>query len=235
VGDEVSCWNVDLVDRYGVLPRIRRRRGARRNRHLSAGHTFSVEDVQGDFVDSRGIPGLKISNSATDFYKVEPPLGTWCAGIGGTAVKCSTEHYTVMEHVLSCHETVPYFFADPLTGAQSVRSFPDGTGEFDCADAGIDDELFIIKDGVVSGELLTSVTPGDRMDANDNTTVLNDIATSKAYSVTLKDDGTKKEGVLGPDVGLVRNQEQTVTIQEEPYPPIWYISTRSRRSPAPSI
>ena len=60
--------------------------------------------------------GLAVSNAVTDRYKVKAPLGTWCQGLGGNSVKCSTEHYTVMEHVLSCHEVIPYFFADPETG-----------------------------------------------------------------------------------------------------------------------
>ncbi len=142
----------------------------------------------GDIVENGVHLGLKVSNAATDFYKVKPPLGTWCAGLGGTAVKCSTEHYTVMEHVLSCHEVIPYLFADPLDGSQSTLSFPDGTGSFDCAQAELDDQLMILQNGV-PGALLTEPTPGVQMEANDNTTVLNDIAVSRDYSVTLKDDG----------------------------------------------
>ena len=45
-----------------------------------------------------------------------PPYGTWCRGLGGNSVKCETEHYTVMEHVLSCHEVIPYLYADPVLG-----------------------------------------------------------------------------------------------------------------------
>jgi len=171
----------------------------------------------GDFVDSRGVPGLKISNAATDFYKVKPPLGTWCAGLGGTSVKCSTEHYTVLEHVLSCHETVPYFYADAKTGVQDVRSFPDGTGEFDCADAGLDDDLFIIEGGVKTTELLTSVTPGVQIDANDNTTVLDDIAVSADYSVTLKDDGKP----LYRWGGLIKRPNDVRIYARIPLPTVW--------------
>lgn len=133
--------------------------------------------------------GIKISNSVTDRYKVKAPLGTWCAGLGGNSVKCSTEHYTVMEHVLSCHEVVPYFFANPEDGTQALLSFPDGTGEFDCATAELDDYLDILVDGEPSGERLVDATPGVQMEANDNTSVLDDIAVSDDYSVTLKDDG----------------------------------------------
>lgn len=148
-----------------------------------------AEGWAGDIFDGADQIGVKVSNAATAFYKVKPPLGTWCAGLGGTSVKCSTEHYTVLEHVLSCHETVPYFFANPLDATQAVQSFPDLSASFDCANAGLDDDLFIIENGEVTTNLLTSVIPGDQMDANDNTTVQDDIAVSRDYSVTLKDDG----------------------------------------------
>ncbi|TXS96183.1 hypothetical protein FV139_01365 [Parahaliea maris] len=147
------------------------------------------EGFVGNITEAGELIGLKISNAATDTYKVKPPLGTWCQGLGGTSIKCSTEHYTVMEHVLSCHEVVPYFFADPTTGTQAVLSFPDGSASYDCAGAELDDLLNILVNGEPTGGLLTSATPGDQIAANDNTTVLNDIATSTDYSVTLKDDG----------------------------------------------
>ncbi|NND91621.1 MAG: hypothetical protein HKN42_12240 [Granulosicoccus sp.] len=146
------------------------------------------EGFVGNIESGGSVVGLKISNTATDTYKVKPPLGTWCQGLGGTSVKCSTEHYTVMEHVLTCHEVVPYRFADPLTGEQAVLGFPPGVVNppppLDCSDAALDDNLTIIGNGQ-----LTNVTPGVQMEANDNTTVLADIAVSEDYSVTLKDDG----------------------------------------------
>ena len=52
--------------------------------------------------------GIRISNSSTDSYKVPAGMGSWCAGLGGTKVKCDSERYTVMEHILSCFETIPY-------------------------------------------------------------------------------------------------------------------------------
>ncbi len=145
------------------------------------------EGFVGDITDGGEIVGIKISNSATDTYKVKPPLGTWCAGLGGNSVKCSTEHYTVLEHVLSCHEVVPYFFADPDSGEQAVLSSPTGDS-FNCADAELDDVLSVLVNGE-PGLLLTDPTPGVQMEANDNTSVSNDIAVSADYSVTLKDDG----------------------------------------------
>lgn len=143
------------------------------------------EGFVGDIVENGQIIGIKVSNSATDTFKVKPPLGTWCQGLGGNSVKCSTEHYTVMEHILSCHEVIPYLNADPLTGKQKVLSFPGGGDSFDCANAELDDSLKILTGGIPSGDF-TAVT---QMKANDNTTVLNDIAVSSDYSVTLKDDG----------------------------------------------
>ena len=68
-------------------------------------------DYREGFVGQLPTGGVKVSNSATDTYRVRAPLGTWCQGLGGNSVKCSTEHFTVMEHVLSCHEAVPYFYA----------------------------------------------------------------------------------------------------------------------------
>lgn len=142
-------------------------------------------------IEENGNPiGIKVSNAETDTYKVKPPLGTWCQGLGGTSIKCSTEHYTVMEHVLTCNETVPYFYAseDGVQGDLSI-----GDDYLNCAQAALDNYLDIIVNNVKSGEQLTSVVPlpgaGGQMYANDNTTVFRDIATSSDYSVTLKDDG----------------------------------------------
>ncbi|PLW82509.1 hypothetical protein CWI75_12220 [Kineobactrum sediminis] len=147
------------------------------------------EGFVGNIFDGAEVVGIKISNFATDTYKVKPPMGTWCQGLGGTSVKCSTEHYVVMEHTLSCHEVVPYFFADPTDGSQAYLSLPDGSDFFSCADAELDDNASILVNGMPIGGLLTDVKPGVQMDANDNTTVRNDIAVSSDYSITLKDDG----------------------------------------------
>ena len=132
--------------------------------------------------------GIAVSNAITDRFKVKAPEGTWCQGLGGNSVKCSTEHYTVMEHVLSCHEVIPYFYADPETGKQGVQETPDGSLSIDCTDTALDDEMLILSGGVPTTRL-TDSTPGVQMDANDNTSVLDDIAVSTDYSLTLKDDG----------------------------------------------
>ncbi|MEZ5573867.1 MAG: hypothetical protein R3E64_17910 [Halioglobus sp.] len=147
------------------------------------------EGFVGNIKNGDTIVGIKVSNSETDTYKVRPPMGTWCQGLGGTSIKCSTEHYTVMEHALSCHEIIPYYNADIDTGQQAYLSFPNpGDGVFDCADAALDDNL-VIQGGDSDGQRLISAVPGDQIAANDNTTVLQDIAVSEDYSVTLKDDG----------------------------------------------
>jgi NAD-dependent dihydropyrimidine dehydrogenase PreA subunit len=100
-------------------------------------------DYMEGWAGNLGGGGVRISSSETDRYKVKPPLGTWCQGLGGNSVKCSTEHYTTMEHVLSCHETIPYFFADPITGVQGTLS--SGSLSVNCATTDLDDELLILN------------------------------------------------------------------------------------------
>lgn len=147
-----------------------------------------AEGFVGNILEGTEVIGIQISNAPTLKYKVKPPLGTWCQGLGGSSVKCETEHYTVMEHVLSCHETIPYGFANPVTGVQKVLSTPDGGLSFDCANAPLDDNALILVYGAPT-DRLTSAVPGDQMEANDKTDMLNDIALSSDYSVQLKDDG----------------------------------------------
>jgi hypothetical protein len=94
---------------------------------------------------TNNIIGLELSDAETDKFLVPPGQGTWCTGLGGTSVKCSTEHFTVMEHVLTCHETVPYLNADPLTGDQLQIFDPDdpATLAVDCADTKLDNNLIV--------------------------------------------------------------------------------------------
>jgi hypothetical protein len=167
------------------------------------------------------IIGVEISDAETDTFVVPAGMGTWCAGIGGTSVKCSTEHYTVMEHVLTCHETVPYLYADPLTGTQMTIEDPENPGSIvvDCANTKLDNNLLIMNsdsdlgdaatiDGKLVGEaaydpdgnLIPVVNwTGDAswadpdnvltwLEANEST-VLDDIAVGRSYTVTSKDDG----------------------------------------------
>jgi len=152
-------------------------------------------DYAEGFVGNEPDGGIRVSNSPTLTYKVKPPLGTWCQGIGGTSVKCETEHYSTMEHVLTCHETIPYMLADPITGVQKTISTGDGLS-FDCANAGLDDNTMIL-DGGVPMDRFVNPTPCDENDnsidcqmfPNDKTDMLNNIALSSDYSMQLKDDG----------------------------------------------
>jgi len=154
------------------------------------------EGFVGNIIENGAQIGIQVSNSATDTYKVKPPFGTWCQGLGGTSVKCETEHYSVMEHVLSCYETIPYFFADPVTGDQAVISTPDGSLTYECGNAPLDDNTLVLVDGAPTVRL-TDATPceavddpeGCQMFPNDKTDMQNDIALSTDYSVQLKDDG----------------------------------------------
>jgi hypothetical protein len=149
------------------------------------------EGFAGNVEEAGTVVGLKVSNAATSTYKVQPPLGTWCQGLGGSSVKCETEHYTVMEHVLTCHEKVPYLFANPLDiEDQEVLTLerPDGTVQtLDCANAFLDDQLFIIENGVSSAKVYDGVV--NDIEPNDNVDVQNNIASSRDYSLTEKDDG----------------------------------------------
>ncbi len=147
------------------------------------GFIGSISDATGN--------GIAVSNVQTDVFKTKSPYGSWCAGLGGVTVKCSSEHYTVMEHVLSCNETIPYTTDDPSTSAQRDLIDPDPTSNAvldNCANNKLSNDLYIVRDFVVTDELLTSTVPGVQMEANEST-VRNDIAVGKDYSVTLKDDG----------------------------------------------
>jgi hypothetical protein len=151
-------------------------------------------DYAEGFVGNEPSGGIRVSNAPTLKYKVKPPLGTWCQGLGGTSVKCETEHYTSMEHVLTCHETIPYKNADPETGVQQLLTSGDLT--FDCKNAPLDDNILVLQDGQ-KGPRLVNPTPCDdvgspegcQMFPNDKTDMLNNIALGTDYSVQLKDDG----------------------------------------------
>lgn len=151
-------------------------------------------DYAEGFVGNEPGGGIRVSNAPTLKYKVKAPLGTWCQGLGGTSVKCETEHYTTMEHALTCHETIPYKFANPETGEQKILST--GNLTFDCAEAPLDDNALILQNGE-QGPRLVNPVPCDettdsnncQMSPNDKTDMLNNIALSTDYSVQLKDDG----------------------------------------------
>jgi hypothetical protein len=166
----------------------------------------------GNIYDGDTLIGLEFSDAETDTFVVPAGTGTWCTGLGGAAVKCSTEHFVVMEHVLSCHETIPYYYADPDSGAQLVIKNP-VTGEdlVQCADKKLDNNLLVLnsanlavhnkmtaeavvtKDGAFdaidwTGPGLDPDSVLTFMEANEST-VLDQIAIGDDYSITAKDDG----------------------------------------------
>ncbi|WP_417346759.1 hypothetical protein [Ferrimonas sp.] len=171
-----------------------------------------AEGYIGNITEGDAIVGVKISNAETDTYKVKPPLGTWCQGLGGTSVKCSTEHYTVMEHSLTCHETVPYLHADPESGEQGVLAFPSGE-ESTCALAGLDDEHIIVGEE-------TSLIDFSQLAPNDNLRVDRDIAVSSDYSITVKDDGK----ALYRWGGLIKRPNDIRLYARIPLPADWKVA-----------
>lgn len=92
-----------------------------------------------------------------------------------------------MEHILTCHEAVPYLYADPVTGEQQEIEL--GGEVTDCSEKPLDNKAFVVVDGVKTDIELNYEDPLSVMEPNDNTDVLNDIAVTDDFSVTLKDDG----------------------------------------------
>ena len=142
--------------------------------------------------------GLLIGDAPTDLLRVAPPLGTWCAGVGGESVKCDTEHFSVMEHILTCHEVIPYAPSILLTGEQPPLIDPaTGLPIPDPANPGqplrcrsLDNNLFVIQDGQLTSTPVTVGMDGTPAELTPNeSTVLDNIAASTTYSITEKDDG----------------------------------------------
>ena len=97
---------------------------------IDSGFTYGIEDFEGAFqIDRDGVAeegwavdydsgtpddpsddALLLADTETLLMKTVNLVGTWGAGLGGSTVKTSTEQFTVMEHVLSCYQTVPYDF-----------------------------------------------------------------------------------------------------------------------------
>lgn len=137
------------------------------------------EGWAGDLIGAGGEQlGLVVSNAPTDTFKTPALLGTWLAGLGGNTVKASTEHYVVMQNVLS---------------DQRYPGDPDAVYP-------LDDHLIIVG-GTYAGQAVIDVLPivgdvnGDGVtDIKDvlqpnESTIAENIAVSTDYSVTLKDDG----------------------------------------------
>ncbi len=122
--------------------------------------------------------GVVISDAPTDTFKTPAVLGTWLAGLGGNTVKASTEHYVVMQNILS----------DAM--------YPDDPN----AIYDLDDDLYVIGgtyDGMLMDDAIIASgdTNGDGVAdikdvlAPNETEIDINIAASTDYSVTVKDDG----------------------------------------------
>jgi hypothetical protein len=112
-------------------------------------------------------------------------LGTWLAGIGGNTVKASTEHYSVMQNVLSDAK----YFGDPDAiyplddNLILLSQNADWNGKF-VADLLADPATYGVVDKDDNGVLDIR----DLLNPNEST-IEYDIAYSTDYSVTMKDDG----------------------------------------------
>ncbi|KEO56509.1 hypothetical protein [Thioclava pacifica] len=150
------------------------------------------EGWAGDLTDAQGTQlGIVISDSPTDTFKTPAVYGTWLGGLGGETVKASTEHYVVMQNVLSDQkypgdddESTLYPLDDNLIvvggvyDGKSVKGLLDG-GYFD--EEGVQ---ILIED--VNGDGVIDIK--DILQPNE-TEITENIAVSSDYSVTLKDDG----------------------------------------------
>lgn len=138
-----------------------------------------AEGWAGDLKDAGGAQiGIVISDSPTDTFKTPAVLGTWLAGLGGNTVKASTEHYVVMQNILS---------------DQKYPGDPDALYP-------LDNDLYLIGgdyDGMLVADAITLAgdVNGDGVAdikdvlAPNETEIDVNIAASSDYSVTLKDDG----------------------------------------------
>ena len=149
--------------------------------------------------------GLVVSNEPTDFFKTPALLGTWLAGLGGNTVKASTEHYSVMQNVLSDQRypgdtdiTTLYPLDDNLimiggeydglAVLEIIAGADLGAGTSTVVtDAGTPEEVthvVAIEDKDGDG----AITIMDLLEPNETEIDIN-IAASDDYSVTMKDDG----------------------------------------------
>lgn len=105
-----STFGFHVVDFVGSTPKVR--------------DDDYLEGWIGDVGDGLGAHwGVAIQNAETASFRSGFPNGAWCGGLGGELVKCSSEHWVVTEHVLTCDETIPYMFMDPVTGLPSDPAY----------------------------------------------------------------------------------------------------------------
>jgi hypothetical protein len=145
--------------------------------------TNAEEGWAGEFTDANG-SGLQFSDADTASLKSGNLIGTWAAGLGGNEIKASTEHFTVMEAVLSCFQTVPYDYwaseDDYLAGLPSVPAV-NATVDTVCVDNAL-------PNPVTTTAIKTAI---DMLVPNEDSVIPSptDLYLGTNYSVTLKDDG----------------------------------------------
>ena len=166
-----------------------------------------AEGWAGNVMDGEEIIGLTISDSPTDTFKTPAVFGTWLAGLGGSTVKASTEHYVTMQNVLS-DQVMPGFDAnnDGIYNEADGDIIPlaaDGTPAL----YPLDNNLFVVggeHDGLAVRDVIAQleglangagdingdgvIDIKDVLEPNE-TEIDRNIAVSTDYSVTLKDDG----------------------------------------------
>jgi len=137
------------------------------------------EGYAGDIIGPLGEQeGLVVSNEATDTFLTPARMGTWLVGMGGSSVKASTEHYGVMQAILSDQ----YFPEDPNAVYELddnliiVGGLWDGQAVADV----------LASEGDINGDGVADIR--DVLQPNEST-ITENIAVSSDYSVTLKDDG----------------------------------------------
>ncbi|MEM8752702.1 MAG: hypothetical protein AAGF90_06975, partial [Pseudomonadota bacterium] len=137
------------------------------------------EGFAGDLTDGDGAQiGLVVSDAPTDTFKTPAKLGTWLGGLGGNTVKASSEHYSVMLHVLSDQR----FPGEPDAAYPLDDNRRMVGGEYDGRFvADILDEV-----GDANGDGVADIK--DVLRPNE-TEITENIAVGDDYSVTMKDDG----------------------------------------------
>jgi hypothetical protein len=81
------------------------------------------EGWAGNIMDGDEVIGLGVSNIPTLTFRTGRNQGQWCAGLGGALVKCKSNNYVTMQHVLTCAERIPYLFFDPITGMPALSEY----------------------------------------------------------------------------------------------------------------
>ncbi len=126
--------------------------------------------------------GVLVSNQETDEFKSGGIKGTWCVGLGGISVKCSTENLVVMEHILTCDQSVEYtYYADD--DDVGVKPLPDPAAAAYCKTLDLTDGFVVDGSGPMSlADAVDQLLPNE-------SSVIDDIAVGDQFSVTMKDDG----------------------------------------------